>query len=543
MLHNLKINNYALINNLNINFSKGFTVISGDTGSGKSIILDAISILLGKRLDKANFNNKKCVIEAEFIISKNIESYFLDNNLDFDENTILRREININGKNRAFINDTPVSISLLSEFSALIIEIHAQHENLLIKTPVKQLLIIDKIANNTDLKLKHKKLFDSYMLLLNNQKVFNKQNILNTEDYKLLKFHYEEINNANIKINELEDLENEINTLQNIHEISEIAHTSYSLLSDDNLITDNLNQVKKTLSKFEKFKDLYTRINANLIDLIDISADLKNIIDNLGENNNDLNMLINRLNVINNILSKHKVNTINDLYEFRDTIKVNLNLYENFEIEKTKLLEKLNFSYNLLKSSAKTLTKSREKVIPKFEKEIKILLNSLAMPHAEFKIKINESDAISKIGIDNIKFQFSSNHGIDVQDIDKVASGGEISRLMLALKYKVSTYDGIETLIFDEIDTGVSGKIASYMGDLMLAISKKTQLISVTHLPQIASKSNDHLKVSKIVNNKGTNTEIKLLDISERILEIAKLLSGKTISEAAITNAKELLNQ
>ena len=543
MLHNLKINNYALINNLNINFSKGFTVISGDTGSGKSIILDAISILLGKRLDKANFNNKKCVIEAEFIISKNIESYFLDNNLDFDENTILRREININGKNRAFINDTPVSISLLSEFSALIIEIHAQHENLLIKTPVKQLLIIDKIANNTDLKLKHKKLFDSYMLLLNNQKVFNKQNILNTEDYKLLKFHYEEINNANIKINELEDLENEINTLQNIHEISEIAHTSYSLLSDDNLITDNLNQVKKTLSKFEKFKDLYTRINANLIDLIDISADLKNIIDNLGENNNDLNMLINRLNVINNILSKHKVNTINDLYKFRDTIKVNLNLYENFEIEKTKLLEKLNFSYNLLKSSAKKLTKSREKVIPKFEKEIKILLNSLAMPHAEFKIKINESDAISKIGIDNIKFQFSSNHGIDVQDIDKVASGGEISRLMLALKYKVSTYDGIETLIFDEIDTGVSGKIASYMGDLMLAISKKTQLISVTHLPQIASKSNDHLKVSKIVNNKGTNTEIKLLDKSERILEIAKLLSGKTISEAAITNAKELLNQ
>ena len=543
MLHNLKINNYALINNLNINFSKGFTVISGDTGSGKSIILDAISILLGKRLDKANFNNKKCVIEAEFIISKNIESYFLDNNLDFDENTILRREININGKNRAFINDTPVSISLLSEFSALIIEIHAQHENLLIKTPVKQLLIIDKIANNTDLKLKHKKLFDSYMLLLNNQKVFNKQNILNSEDYKLLKFHYEEINNANIKINELEDLENEINTLQNIHEISEIAHTSYSLLSDDNLITDNLNQVKKTLSKFEKFKDLYTRINANLIDLIDISADLKNIIDNLGENNNDLNMLINRLNVINNILSKHKVNTINDLYEFRDTIKVNLNLYENFEIEKTKLLEKLNFSYNLLKSSAKKLTKSREKVIPKFEKEIKILLNLLAMPHAEFKIKINESDAISKIGIDNIKFQFSSNHGIDVQDIDKVASGGEISRLMLALKYKVSTYDGIETLIFDEIDTGVSGKIASYMGDLMLAISKKTQLISVTHLPQIASKSNDHLKVSKIVNNKGTNTEIKLLDKSERILEIAKLLSGKTISEAAITNAKELLNQ
>jgi DNA repair protein RecN (Recombination protein N) len=543
MLHNLKINNYALINNLNINFSKGFTVISGDTGSGKSIILDAISILLGKRLDKSNFNNKKCVIEAEFKISKNIESYFIDNNLDFDENTILRREININGKNRAFINDTPVSISLLSEFSSLIIEIHAQHENLLIKTPVKQLLIIDKLANNADLKLKHNKLFDSYMSILNDQKIFNQHNVLNTEDYNLLKFHYEEINNANIQINELDDLEKEINTLQNIHEISEIAHTSYSLLSDENLITDNLNKVKKILSKFEKFKDIYTRINTNLIDLIDISSDLKNILDNLSENTDDLDSLSNRLNVINNILSKHKVNTINNLFEFRDSIKVNINLYENFEIEKTKILEKLNKSYNSLKTSAKLLTKSRSKVVPKFEKEIKILLNSLAMPYAEFKISIKESNTISKNGIDNIKFQFSSNHGIAVQDIDKVASGGEISRLMLALKYKVSTYDGIETLIFDEIDTGVSGKIASYMGDLMLMISKKTQLISVTHLPQIASKSNDHLKVSKIIDNNGTNTEIKLLDKSERILEIAKLLSGKIISEAAITNAKELLNQ
>ncbi len=543
MLHNLKINNYALINNLNINFSKGFTVISGDTGSGKSIILDAISILLGKRLDKSNFNNKKCVIEAEFIISKNIESYFIDNNLDFDENTILRREININGKNRAFINDTPVSISLLSEFSALIIEIHAQHENLLIKTPDKQLLIIDKIANNTDLRLNHNNLFDSYMSILNDQKNFNKQNVLNTDDYNLLKFHYEEINNADIQINELEDLENKINTLQNIHEISEISHTSYSLLSDENLIIDNLNQVKKILSKFEKFKDLNSRINANLIDLIDISSDLKNIIDNLSENNNDLDSLSNRLNIINNILSKHKVNTIENLFEFRNSIKKNINLYENFEIEKTKILDKIDKSYNLLKISAKALTNSRLEVVPKFEKEIKILLNSLAMPHAEFKICITESDTISKNGIDNIKFQFSSNHGITVQDIDKVASGGEISRLMLALKYKVSTYDGIETLIFDEIDTGVSGKIASYMGDLMLEISKKTQLISVTHLPQIASKSNDHLKVSKIIDNDETNTEIKLLNKSERILEIAKLLSGKTISEAAITNAKELLNQ
>jgi DNA repair protein RecN (Recombination protein N) len=381
------------------------------------------------------------------------------------------------------------------------------------------------------------------MLILNDQKIFNKQNVLNTEDYNLLKFHYEEINNANIQINELDDLEKEINTLQNIHEISEIAHTSYSLLSDENLITDNLNQVKKILSKFEKFKDLYTRINANLIDLIDISSDLKNILDNLSENTNDLDRLSNRLNIINNILSKHKVNTIENLFEFRDSIEATINLYENFEIEKTKILEKLNKSYNSLKTSAKLLTNSRSKVIPKFEKEIKILLNSLAMPYAEFKISIQESNTISKNGIDNVKFQFSSNHGIAVQDIDKVASGGEISRLMLALKYKVSTYDGIETLIFDEIDTGVSGKIASYMGDLMLAISKKTQLISVTHLPQIASKSNDHLKVSKIIDKNGTNTEIKLLNKSERILEIAKLLSGKTISEAAITNAKELLNQ
>tara|TARA_B110000263_G_scaffold55990_1_gene47485 strand:+ start:4849 stop:6480 length:1632 start_codon:yes stop_codon:yes gene_type:complete len=543
MLKNIKIKNYALINNLDINFLNDFTVISGDTGSGKSIILDAMSLLFGKRIDKAKLNDKKCIIEAEFKISKNIDSFFIRKNLDFEENTLIRREINPNGKSRTFINDTPVSISILSEFSKLIIEIHAQHENLLIKNSSEQLLILDKIASNSLIKDKYQDLFYEYQDLLINLDNFNNKRVLSDDDYELLKFHYEEINNANIQISEYDELEKEINTLQNINEISEIANNSLSLLSDENFVIDSLSKIKKVLSKFEKFRDLENRIEANLIDLVDISSELTLISDSINNHPNNLNDLLGRLDIINSILRKHKVKNISDLLILKESIKKKIDIYENFGDEKNLILDNIDNKFKKLNYEAKKLSLSRKNIITEFENDIKSLLNSLAMPHASFKIKIEENKTLNKNGIDIITFQFSSNPGISVQDLNKIASGGEISRLMLALKYKVASYDGIQTLIFDEIDTGVSGKIASYMGDLMKSISKSTQLISVTHLPQIASKSDNHLKVYKIIENNTTKTKIKSLDKQERIIEIAKLLSGKKISDAAITNAKELLNQ
>ena len=543
MLKNIKIKNYALINNLDINFLNDFTVISGDTGSGKSIILDAMSLLFGKRIDKAKLNDKKCIIEAEFKISKNIDSFFIRKNLDFEENTLIRREINPNGKSRTFINDTPVSISILSEFSKLIIEIHAQHENLLIKNSSEQLLILDKIASNSLIKDKYQDLFYEYQDLLINLDNFNNKRVLSDDDYELLKFHYEEINNANIQISEYDELEKEINTLQNINEISEIANNSLSLLSDENFVIDSLSKIKKVLSKFEKFRDLENRIEANLIDLVDISSELTLISDSINNHPNNLNDLLGRLDIINSILRKHKVKNISDLLILKESIKKKIDIYENFGDEKNLILDNIDNKFKKLNYEAKKLSLSRKNIITEFENDIKSLLNSLAMPHASFKIKIEKNKTLNKNGIDIITFQFSSNPGISVQDLNKIASGGEISRLMLALKYKVASYDGIQTLIFDEIDTGVSGKIASYMGDLMKSISKSTQLISVTHLPQIASKSDNHLKVYKIIENNTTKTKIKSLDKQERIIEIAKLLSGKKISDAAITNAKELLNQ
>ena len=543
MLSNLRINNYALINSLDVSFSNNFTVLSGDTGSGKSIILDALSILLGKRIDKKKINNKKCIIEGEFHLSLEDKSFFNDNNLDYDKNTIIRREINPNGKIRAFINDTPVSATILSDFTSLIIEIHAQHGNLMIKNSKEQLYIIDKLADNHNIKIKYFNLFNEYKSLEKDLNGFNNKRKLNEDDYKLYKFHFNEIVDANININENIDLENEINVYENINEILEISKSSYNLLSGENQVLDNLNKIKRCLSKFDNFKELVDRINSNIIDFSDIADELILISENLNDNSKNINKLLSRQDLINSILRKHNVNNIDDLSEIKNKIKVDLDIYENYEEEKSIIIDKINNAFRLLNLQAHKLSNSRKKVILNFEKKIDNLLKTLGMPYATFKVILENKEEPNRDGIDNIQFQFSSNPGIPVQDISKIASGGEISRLMLALKYIIANNDGISTLIFDEIDTGVSGKIASFMGDLMKSISKKTQLISVTHLPQIASKSDEHIKVFKTIKNNTTKTEIKLLNKEERIIEIARLLSGKKISDAAITNAKELLNQ
>jgi DNA repair protein RecN (Recombination protein N) len=543
MLLNLRINNYALINNLDVNFSNNFTVISGDTGSGKSIILDALSILLGKRIDKKKLNNKKCVIEGEFQLSLKNKSFFNDHNLDYDKNTIIRREINPKGKIRTFINDTPVPASILSDFTSLIIEIHAQHENLIIKDSKEQLYIIDKIADNKDVKIKYLSLFNEYKSLKEDLYSFNNKRKLNEDDYKLYKFHFNEIVDADINVNENIDLENEINAYQNINEILEITRGSYNLFSGENQVLNNLNKIKRGLSKFDNFKGLVDRIDSNIIDLSDVADELVLIADNLNNNSQNINKLLSRQDLVNNILRKHNVNDTYELSKVKDRIKLDLDIYENYEGEKTIIIDKINNAFRLLNLQANKLSNSRKKIICDFEKKIDSLLKTLGMPHAKFKVILEDREEANKDGVDNVQFQFSSNPGVPVQEISKIASGGEISRLMLALKYIIANDDGIGTLIFDEIDTGVSGKIASFMGDLMKTISKKTQLISVTHLPQIASKSDEHIKVFKTIKDNTTKTEIKLLNKEERIIEIARLLSGKKISDAAITNAKELLNQ
>lgn len=543
MLSNLNIKNYALIDYLSINFSDSFTVISGDTGSGKSIILDAISFLLGSRIDKKKLNEKKCVIEASFSINDELKPLFANNDLDFDNNTIIRREINSSGKIRNFINDSPVTANILSTISSAFIEIHAQHHNLLIKNRKEQLSVIDKLANNNIQINEYNNVLNQYNSLKKELENFNKKEKLSDDDYQLFKFHFQEINQANIKDNEDVELEYEINLHENVNHILEITKTSNFLISEENHILDYLNRIKQLFAKYDQFNELSLRIDSSIIDLNDISDELSNIYDKFSSSDINLNEKLDRFNLINKILNKHSLNSSSELPSFSANLKSEIELYENFEIEKKQIHKKISELKEKLLKKAGSLTKSRNKIIPGFEKEVIRILKTLGMPHALFKVELNTLKDFSLNGIDEVIFKFSSNPGVVAQDISKIASGGEISRLVLALKYITSAKSEIKTIIFDEIDTGVSGKIASYMGDLMRTISSKNQLISVTHLPQIASKSNDHIKVFKTVNNNITRTDIKVLENEERVLEIARLLSGKQISDAAITNAKELLNQ
>ena len=543
MILNLNIKNYALIKDLSVNFSDNFIVISGDTGSGKSIILDALSILLGARVEKKKLCSDKCIIEASFKITSDLKYFFNKYDLDFDEITFLRREINLSGKIRNFINDTPVSANILSDFSSLIIEIHAQHHNLLIKNKSEQLSVIDIIADNSDLLSDYQDVLNQYIEQNDKLNEFNNKRKLDDDDYNLYKFHYKEILDANIKINEELELEKEINLFENINQIKEITLNSNQLLSGDNKVLDFLNQIKSSFSKYERFKELGDRVNSSIIDLNDISSELDKISENLSNNSMNLSELTDRYDLINNILRKHKLLSSSEIFSKSESIKLEIDIYENYENEKKSIVNQINKFHKLLEAKSEMLSISRKKISSDFEEDIKKLLNTLGMPHASFKVKYNRSKEFKNNGIDDLVFQFSSNLGVLEQDISKIASGGEISRLVLALKYITSKKNAIKTIIFDEIDTGVSGKIASFMGDLMRSISKKTQLISVTHLPQIASKSSMHIKVFKTTKKNETKTEVKNLDKDERVLEIARLLSGKRISDAAISNAKELLNQ
>tara|TARA_B110000240_G_C13512021_1_gene460179 strand:+ start:4880 stop:6511 length:1632 start_codon:yes stop_codon:yes gene_type:complete len=543
MLKHLKIKNYALIKELSLDFDDDFTVISGDTGSGKSILLNAIGLLFGKRYDKNIINEKKCVIEAIFIINPSFNFFFTNYNLDFDINTIIRREISIEGKSRVFINDTPVTLNKVKELSSHLIEIHSQNESLLIKNENEQINILDKLASNVLLLEKYQTEFINYRNLINSLAEFKANNQNSEIENDFLKFQFDEINEANLIEDEKEELESRILLLSNIEEISETISISNNLLSSENGIFSSLNTIQKKISKFKIFAGLSDRLNTNLIDLNDILSDILSYENNLDDNPKELLQLLSRLDLLNSLLQKHRVTSLKDLIIIKDKLSEKINSSANYNNHVKELNLNIANKFNLVKSLSHKITLSRQKVKNNFENEIVQSLKLLSIPHAKFVVNITEKDKPSFSGIDNVIFSFSANKGKKVENLSKVASGGEVSRLMLAIKYFMSKHQSPKTLIFDEIDTGVSGEIASYMGDLMKDISGKSQLITITHLPQIASKASSHIKVFKEIINNQSQTKAIYLNDNERVNEIAKLLSGKKISSAAILNAKELLNQ
>ena len=545
MIKSLHIQNYALLKDVFIDFTDGFTVISGETGSGKSIMLDALSLLLGKRVERftADENRSKSTIEAIFIIDSSKEQFFIDNDLDFEKETVVRREINSVGKSRAFINDTPVLLQVLTAFGRQIIEIHSQHQSVLLKDEQAQFLLIDQLAKSENELFKYQQKLKQYTALVSELNIIKKSGSLSSSELEFLQFQFEELNNANLIENEKEDIENNISLLENVDGISNaIADGEHYLNNDDGILT-SLSVVKRKFIEFDAFGDLSTRLDAVLIELNDINTELSEINSKLNADPEQLLKLNNRLDILNNLLLKHRKKFIEELIDLKNEIEKKILLSSSFEIQVIEKQKEIEKQIIVLKAVAEVLNLKRTKDLPKIKLLLEKHLQQLGMPHANFKVVLTKTDQFYQNGNTTISFLFSANKGSALQEVAKVASGGELSRLMLAIKYIAAQFSKVNILVFDEIDTGVSGEIASLMGEMMLNISKDNQLISISHLPQIASKANNHFKVVKRIVSGNTVSDIIVLNRQQRVEEIAKLLSGKKLTKAAFDNAEELLNQ
>ena len=545
MIRSLKIKDYALLKDVSVDFKKGFTVISGETGAGKSIMLDALSLLLGKRVERlsASESTTKSIIEGVFVIDVSKKQFFSDNDLDFEEETVIRREISQKNKSRAFINDTPVLLHTLSLFGKQIIEIYAQHQSILLKDNNAQFKLIDQLAGS-ELKLhNYQKELKKYLYLKSDLDTIKSSSSISTSELEFLQYQLTELQEANLIVNEKNDLEKKISFLENIDGIVSVISEGEYLLNNEQGILASISSIKRRLLEFDSFSELQERVDSVLIELNDINIELLAINNKLDTDPEQLLKLNNRLDLLNNLLQKHRKQFIKELIDFKNEIEDKIRFSSSFKVQLIAKQKEIDTQLKVLRSSSELLNVKRNKALPSVKQQIKGHLEQLGMPYAQFGVSFTEIDTFRQNGNTAIAFLFSANKGNDLQEVSKVASGGELSRLMLAIKYIATQSSKVNTIVFDEIDTGVSGEIASLMGDMMLEISKTNQLIAISHLPQIASKANAHLKVVKAANNRTTISDVVVLDKEGRIEEIAKLLSGKKLTKAAFDNAIELLNQ
>ena len=550
MLKSISIKNYVLIDELNISFSSGFSVITGETGAGKTILVDGISLLLGKRADLSvnRDKTKKCVIEGIFDIGAyNLKTIFDVNELDYDSETILRREISPSGKSRAFINDSPVNLHQLSKIGSRIIDIHTQHENLNILDLDFQFEIIDAFSNNNEIVDEFRSIFNQYQELQRKiEKLkLDKDNLNQSIDYN--KFILNELDSANLFEENLEDLEKNQVFLSNFEVISEELSFINNLLIDENIgiqtnIQKLLNSLSKISGKTENLNNLYERVLNLSTELDDINHELNEQFESLENNPEKLSLLIQKIDTVNTLLRKHSVNSIKDLKLVRDEFASKVDSTESIDEKIEEFEIKLNDLKDQLSKISKSITKKRMDAIPKFTTDIELILKDLGMENAKFKIELNPSNNFNSFGMDDINFMFQANKGYEFKDLKSSASGGEMSRIMLAVKSIIAKYRKIPSIIFDEIDTGVSGAISQKMGHIMRSLSKYVQTFSITHIPQIAAMGSAHYKIYKFDEDNITKTTIIKLSEEERIVEIAKMLEGSSISESAINHAKRLMN-
>lgn len=550
MITSLSIKNYALIEKLTIDFSKGFSIITGETGAGKSIILGALGLVLGKRADLTSLKNKeeKCVIEAQFEISKyNLKEFFEANDLDYEDETIIRREILPSGKSRAFINDSPVNLQELQDLSLFLIDIHSQQQTQELSDEGVQFKIIDAIANNFETISSYQKLLKTYKsdksklnALLKKQSDSGKEQEYNT-------FLLNELVSAKLKSGEQEELEADFEKLNNVEIIKESIDKSLVIANEEQFgVFHNLNEIKTSLQKIALFspeyQSLFERITSVAIEFDDISGELQNASEKLLNDPEKLELTNQKLQLIYNLQKKHQVITVDELIEIQANLENSVLELGNIEEEIVLLSQSIEQKTQELDALAATIHQNRKNAIPVLTNQLISILETLGMLNVRFKIELLPSETYFQNGKDELQFLFSANKGTDFGLLKKVASGGEMSRIMLAVKAILAQYSKLPTLIFDEIDTGVSGEIAIRMGEIMKGMSNNMQIFAITHLPQIAAKGDSHFKVFKSTVDDDTQSELKLLSQEERILEIAQMLSGANISDSALNHAKELLN-
>ncbi|MFO8022034.1 MAG: DNA repair protein RecN [Perlabentimonas sp.] len=549
MLKNLFIQNYALIDHLDIDFHEGLNTITGETGAGKSILLGALGLILGNRADIGVLKDKQknCVVEGTFDISAySLNNFFVENDLDYQNETLIRRQINSTGKSRAFVNELPVTLAVLKDLVSRIIDIHSQHQNLLLADSSFQLTVLDAYTNNLENVSRYKKAYKKYTEVRAKLHELKEKANKSQADFDYLNFQLNELEEAKLKPeedNELEKLEQQLSHAEEIK--STLQGVSSYLNADDTSILVWLKQVETMLGRinsvYSQSEELAKRVESCRIELQDIAreVDLQN--EKVDLDPSQLEAVTQRLNTILTLQQKHRVNSVDDLIKVRDNLKAEVEDIASYDIAIEKMTKELSEHHAKVSDLAKEVSIIRKKGTSGFENSIIGMLTQLGMQHAGFKVHFQSLEEFSSSGLDKITFQFSANKQMPLQDLSKVASGGELSRLMLSLKSIMVQTKGLPTIILDEIDTGVSGDVANKVGNIINDMAKGMQVINITHLPQIASKGKHHLLVYKNQDGETTKTQIKRLAEDERVQEIAKMLSGEKVSEAALTNAKDLL--
>lgn len=550
MLTQLSIKNYALIDHLQVHFDNGLTIITGETGAGKSILLGGLSLILGKRADLSSVKDpaEKCVIEATFDISNyNLKPLFIEEDLDFEPQTIIRREILPSGKTRAFVNDTPVNLNSLQILGERLLDIHSQHQTLQLTNDDFQFQVIDALAKNQELLSTYSDQLRQFKALKSHLKKLNEQQIEAAKELDYNLFLLKELEEAKLVDGEMELLEEEYETLNNIEEISERLTSVNELLSNQELgVMPQLTEIKSQLSKLVNFssqyKSVFERVTSSIIELDDVFAEIESLQESLEADPNRLNIVNQKLQVLHNLMQKHAAGDVAELIQIRGDLNEKVMVTENMEqviLQKETELKEIEKELN---DVALKLHQNRTKAIPGLAEQLEALLATLGMPNARFNIELLSSQTFLQNGKDELKFLFSANKGGQYNELKKAASGGELSRIMLAIKSILTNYTQLPTIMFDEIDTGVSGEISNKMGSIMQQMSKTMQVFTITHLPQIAAKGDSHFKVFKEDVDEVTQTQLKRLNPDERIVEIAQMLGGATMSDSAVEHAKQLLN-